>query len=465
MSHDLYGLPVSQADETTQQAINDFVHGFIAFEPKATNVMSAAAMAPDCCLANAYTAMLWMMLEAPVAPQKAAPYLAKAEASAKGASDREKQFVQAVRIWVDGDVPGCIDQCEAILTDHPRDMAALKLGQYHAFNVGDFPTMLRLALKTLPEADDIAYAHGMVAFGYEECHLLDEAEAAARKAMSLRHDEPWAHHALAHILLTRGQVSEGITFLESVADTWANLNSFMHSHNWWHLALFYISAGRDADVCKAYDTHVWGLSKDYSQDQVGAASLLARMDFAGIDVGGRWHDVAEHIAARGADTVSPFLTLQYLYALERAHRPEAEDLLAAIEARAEDDSQLDREIWRDVALWAAHGISAHAAEDWKDAIRFLGKALPRMAECGGSHAQRDLFEQIHLDALIKSGQAARAQQVLEMRRTYDPDGVPLNLMLAEIYEQSGLPSLAEPAKNRARQMKAVHAAAPTGTKH
>jgi hypothetical protein len=62
-------------------------------------------------------------------------------------------------------------------------------------------------------------------------------------------------------------------------------------------------------VVKAYDTHVWGLAKDYSQDQVGAASLLARMEFAGIDVGDRWADVADHVAKRGVDTVSPFLTL------------------------------------------------------------------------------------------------------------------------------------------------------------
>lgn len=74
-----------------------------------------------------------------------------------------------------------------------------------------------------------------------------------------------------------------------------------------------------------------------------------------------------------------------------------------------------------------------------------------MAECGGSHAQRDLFEQIYLDALIKGGHASKAQQVLEMRRTYDPDGVPLNQTLAQIYDETGLPDLAEEARNRAKR--------------
>ena len=101
-----------------------------------------------------------------------------------------------------------------------------------------------------------------------------------------------------------------------------------------------------------------------------------------------------------------------------------------------------------MAIWAAHGIAAHAAEDYDDTIRFLGKALPRLAECGGSHAQRDLFEQIHLDALIKSGRTSQAQQMLEMRRTFDPDGVPLNTMLANVYDTSGLPEQAETARAR-----------------
>lgn len=449
--HDLYGLPVTNATPAALQGIDDFVHGFISFQPKAAGVIAAAKAAPDCCVVNAYAAMLYMFLEAPAAPDLAEPFLARAEALANSVTPREAHVVESVRLWSSGKIPVLIQQCEDHLKAHPRDMAMLKLGQYHAFNVGDFPTMLRLAVSVMPEAEDIAYAHGMLAFGYEECHLLDQAEAAARDAMALRQDEPWAHHALAHIHLTRGDVAEGIAFLESVADTWADLNSFMHSHNWWHLALFYLSAGRHDDVRQAYDTHVWGLEKGYSQDQVGAVSLLARMEFAGVDVGHRWEDVATHVAARGADTVNPFLTLQYLYALGRTVHAESETLLAAIEKRAEDGSQHDHAVWRDVALWAAHGILAHGAEDWDDTIRFLGKALPRMAECGGSHAQRDLFEQIYLDALIKGGHASKAQQVLEMRRTYDPDGVPLNQTLAQIYDETGLPDLAEEARNRAKR--------------
>ncbi|WP_298858597.1 tetratricopeptide repeat protein [uncultured Sulfitobacter sp.] len=451
MTTDLYGLEVTCDKAATLTAINDFIHGFLSYQPKATNILAAADADPECALANAYAALLWMFLEAPVAPQKAAPYIVRAQEAREGITTREGLIIDAAAAWTQNDVPNLLRICDEITTDHPRDMAVLKLAQYHLFNLGDATGMLRMALKALPEAEDIAYAHGMVAFGYEQCHLISRAERAARHAMALQHDEAWAHHAIAHVMLTEGRVAEGAAFMESVAKTWGGLNSFMRSHNWWHLALFYISLGRHDDVRKAYDTHVWGLAKNYSQDQVGATSLLARMEFAGVDVGDRWGDVADHVATRGADTVSPFLTLQYLYALARTSRPEARPLMQAIVARAQDDTQYDHIAWRDVALPAAQSIIAHSKGDWDTAITQMARALPRMSECGGSHAQRDLFEQIHLDALVKDGRASSAQQVLEMRRTYDPDGVPLNMLLGDIYDQTGLPALAAEARARANQ--------------
>lgn len=448
MTTDYLGNPVTHASPEALQGIDDFILGFLSYTPRAVNVLQAAQANPDCCLANAYAAMIWMFLEAPEAASHAAPFLAAAQAAAH-ATPRERQTTALVAAWAANDIPQVLTLAEEIATDHPRDLAVIKLAQYHHFNRGDAPAMLRLALRALPACEDAPYVHGMIAFGYEQCHLMAEAEAAARRALQIEPTDPWAHHALAHVFLTQSRADEGIAFLESVSQTWAGLNSFMRTHNWWHLALFYLSRGRGDDVLASYDAHVWGVEKTYSQDQVGAVSLLARMECAGLDVGARWQDVADHIAARGADTVQPFLTLQYLYALARTARPEAQALLGAIEARAATPSH-DQTAWAEVALPAARAIAAHAAGDHATCIRLMGQALPRMAETGGSHAQRDLFEQIHLDALLRAGRISTAQQVLEMRRTFDHDGVPLNLTLAKVYTQAGLPGPAQAATDRAR---------------
>jgi tetratricopeptide (TPR) repeat protein len=448
MNTDILGNPVTVADPRVLQGIDDFISGFLSYQNQAVNVLSAAEADPSHCLANAYAAMVWMFLEAPEAPQRAAPFVANALAASERATAREAMNARMVAAWAADDVPTAIGLCEEIARAHPRDLVAIKIGQYHLFNRGDAPGMLRMALHALPEAQDVAYLHGMVAFGYEQCHLMAEAEAAARHALEIEPSDPWAHHALAHVMLTQGRVDEGISFLEEVAPYWTGLNSFMRSHNWWHLALFYISRGRAADALRSYDENIWGIAKDYSQDQVGAASLLARLEFAGIDVGDRWSDVADHVARRGADTVNPFLTLQYLLALARTARPEAVTLMQAIRDRASIPAH-DQPAWAEVALPAAEGILAHQRGEYALAVARLAQSLPRMAEIGGSHAQRDLFEQIHLDALIRAGRASSAQQVLEMRRLYDPDGVPLNRALAQVYSQAGLPTLAAAARARA----------------
>src|SRR6202045_4933547 len=353
-----------------------------------------------------------------------------------------------LRAWVDDDLGHTIRLCDQISDEFPRDLAIVKMHQYFEFNRGNSPEMLRVALKVGAKNMDVPYVYGMTAFGYEQCHLLDEAESAARTALEMRRKEPWAQHALAHVLLTRGRIDEGARFLEEMADTWTGLNSFMFTHIGWHLALFYLSQGRDRQVLELYDRHCWGIAKDYSQDQIGAVSLLARSEIAGIDVGPRWQDLGRHLAARAQDTVLPFLTLQYLYGLARAGRPEAETLLEAVRRYAETAPAFTREVWRDVALPGCEGLYAYARGDYTQAWRHLASTVPRIAEAGGSHAQRDLFEQILLDTAVKSGRWNTAQRMLELRRLADPNGVPVNSALAAVYTQLGLPELAAAARAR-----------------
>jgi hypothetical protein len=257
-------------------------------------------------------------------------------------------------------------------------------------------------------------------------------------------------------MLTRGLIDEGAGFLEDAADTWVGLNSFMITHLWWHLALFYLSQGRRARTLDLYDRHCWGVAKGYSQDQIGAVSLLARMELAGIDVGSRWQDLGDHLAARDHDTVQPFLTLQYLYGLARADKAEASALLEAVRRAAETAPRYTREVWRDVALPSAEALHAYARGDYECAWRRLSLALPRMLEVGGSHAQRDLFEQFFLDTAMRSGRSVVAQQILERRRGSDPDGVPINIALASVYASLGLPGLADEARARAATTRSRH---------
>ena len=436
---DSLGNPLTLQVTGSAGCVDDFVEGFIACEARAANVLQACD--DPSAIVQAYCAALHMFAESADAARNAQPFIDRALAHAPQATEREQRFVAAVAAWVQGDLPRAIALHEEQARLFPRDLASLKLGQYHLFNRGDSPGMLRMALNALPAAAEVPYLHGMLAFGWEQCHRLDHAETAARHAIALCRKEPWAHHALAHVMLTQGRIDEGAQFMAEVSDTWTGLNSFMVTHNWWHQALFLLEQDRHAEVLALYDHQVWGVVKEYTQDQINAVSLLARLELAGVNVGDRWADVADHLALRLADHVLPFLDLQYLYGLARAGRTDAANtLLHHIEAHAATRTEAHaRTVWQQVCIPAARGLLAHGQGDWTTAAAQLGIALPRLVEIGGSHAQRDLFHQIWLDALQRNGQWAAVQNLLQPQVNAQPESVRLARQVDAINRALGLP--------------------------
>lgn len=453
---DALGNVVGSIDPAVLAGIDDFVIGFLAYEQRIVDVLPVARTHHESVLAQVYAGFVMMFSESLQAPELAQPYLAAAQraAGSEGSDPREQSNVALLSAWMAGDVEGLLRLAEQHLQRWPRDLVVVKLVQYLAFNRGDSPAMLRVALQVASTNQDVAWWHGMLAFAYEQCHLLTEAEEAARAAIALRRKEPWAQHALAHVMLTQGRVEEGTRFLESVQDTWVGLSSFMHTHLWWHLAVFYLARGRFEEALDLYHPNIWGIDKQYSQDQIGAVQLLTRLELAGVDVGDRWQDLATHIAERGPDTAEPFLALLYLIGLTRAGHPEAAALRDAILARASSASVDLQLTWSSVAAPAAEGLWAWAQGDWGVAAQLLGRALPSLVLIGGSHAQRDLFQLIHLDALWRSGHHLLAQQQLEQRRRGDPDDLPTNRVLATLYERLGLPVQAAEARARVQRWRA-----------
>lgn len=440
---DLLGNPVTLSDMSSLTALNDFVGGFIACEARAVNLLLAPELDPAP-LPQAYAAALHMFAESADAIRNARPYIQQALNSPIQASTNELRFVHAVAAWVNGDMPLAIQLHQEQAQECPRDLASLKLGQYHLFNRGNAPGMLKMALACEAQASDVPFFHGMLAFAWEQCHFLDDAQTSARNALSLSTREPWAQHALAHVMLTQGRLHEGLDFMQQASKTWTQLNSFMLTHNWWHLALFALELGQHDEVLRIYDEQVWGVEKSYSQDQIGAVSLLARIELAGADVGSRWDDLSTYLCQRTKDQVLPFLDMQYLYGLARSGRSEADELLQNIEHFSDitqHSSDPWQQAWKRVCVPACRGLVAHAHGDFARTVDQLGEALPRLAEIGGSHAQRDLFELFYLDALIKSGKLSGAQHLIQQRCVQQPESFRLKEQASKLYGKLGMDSL------------------------
>jgi len=447
------GLEVANAEANAIEALNFLREEWLVFGKRFDRFMAAADAEEKCALLPVMAANLVLSMNSVEGRVLGEKYLARAKAMAKGSGPREQAWLEATQAWLDGDGARSLALHEKMVAEWPRDMLAGKLGQLHAFNQGDAEALLRIGEHLLAANPDNHFAWGMCAFGLEECHRLDEAEAHARRAIEMERKDPWAHHALAHCFEARGQLTEGVAFLESVSDAWADCNSFMYTHNWWHLALFLIDLDRPSEALGLFDSHVWGVWKEFSEDQINAISLLARLELRGVDVGGRWTDVARYVETRLHDHFVPFLDLQYLYALARAGKSSAvTEMLASLEDRAEQARPFEREAWADCAVPAAHGLAAHARGDHAEAARLLGQAMPHLRPIGGSIAQRALFGAIHLDALIKSGWNDAAVKILQADERERPRVPATKRALADLYRKLGRAEQAMAADYQAEQL-------------
>jgi hypothetical protein len=114
-------------------------------------------------------------------------------------------------------------------------------------------------------------------------------------------------------------------------------------------------------------------------------------------------------------------------------------MLLSVEQHAASVHPDLRDRWRDVALPAARGLVAHARGAYEDASRMLAPTIGEMARIGGSHAQRDLFERVLLDAQIRCGDLVPAQQKLELMRQRDERAPHVWRQLQGVYEGLLLP--------------------------
>ena len=448
------GLEVSNADAEAIASLDFLREQWLAFGNRLAEFVAAADKEERCALLPAMAANLVLSMNSTEAHATAQRYLARAQKLAgSSANARERAWLATTEAWIEGDTDRCLKIHEDMAAEWPRDLVSAKVGQLHAINRGDAPAMLRIGERIIAANTDNHYVWAMYAFSLEESNRIDEAEAAARKALAMERRDPWAHHTVAHCLEARGQMLEGVAFLKEMSDTWESCNSFMYTHNWWHLALFLIDLDRTDEALALYDKRVWGVWKEFSEDQINAISLLARLELRGVDVGNRWADVATYLKPRLHEHFLAFLDLQYLYGLARAGEQSAvTEMLASLEDRAERARPHEREAWADCAVPAAHGLAAHAKGDHAEAARLLGLAMPHLQPIGGSFAQRALFGAIHLDALMCSGWNDAAVAILQADERERPMVPSTKRALADLYRKLGRAEEGLAAEYQAEQL-------------
>ena len=418
MIKDTHGFALTTARPETAAAYDTYAADWIGHGSKVRSIFAAADAHPDCAVVNAHAAAVQMALEAAPGFRKARLYLTRARKAARDTTKREQDFIKTVHTWWRGDNRAALKGLRAIIAEHPADIVSAKWAQYMAFNMGDSHAMLDIAQTILPAHRSTAEAWAMLAFGLEQTHALDAAEEAARRALALKRSDPWAQHAIAHVMDTQGRVDEGVTFLTDYAHTWHDRSIFIREHNYWHLALFHLDRDEPARALKIFDEHLWGEWPEFAQEQIGAISSLWRMEMRGVDVGDRWKPVVTKVVERWHEHILPFHDLHFVYALARGQRPrEAQEFLASMMRHGEKDAT---GIWDSIAIPCAKGLIAYAERRFADTAEHIRPLLPRLHLIGGSHAQRDVFVQAWIDAALKAGNHSAAAEVVTLRAKARP---------------------------------------------
>ncbi len=389
---DCFSLPVSGADADAVRGYDRYVAEFLSYGANLRELFAIADENPGAPLLNAHAAALHMAFEGAEGWDFAAPYLARMHAHANVTNEREQLFCAAVGAWAQKDFAGALTCLDELTVRWPADLCAIKWGQYHAFNLGDQAALLRFGQRAAIVHEGAPYAHGMIAFALEQNHRLREAEKEGLRAAEIAIDDAWAHHAVAHVMETEGRAKEGARWLDHCAHTWEKKGTFIRDHNWWHAALFRLALGEHGEALAIYDARLWGEWPEFPQEQIGAVSMLWRLELRGADIGDRWTPVVEQARKRAGEHLLPFHDLHYLYALARAGDDgEADQFLASMRNHANQSGSESGVIWRDVCVPAAESLADFVAGRHEKASAKLAPVLPRLQKIGGSHAQRHVF--------------------------------------------------------------------------
>ncbi len=424
---DIRGLPITAASAEAVAAFDHVIAGYLGFRADVGDRLKAAlAVDPECPLLLCARGYFTLLLSTRRLVERARESLAAARAAAAkhGATPREAEHIAALDAWCAGDIETALGRWAAILSEHPRDVLALKLAHFWHFYLGDSEAMRRSVERARPAWTDGVPGHGyilgMQAFGLEECRDYAAAEQAGRRAVEIEPADVWAVHAVAHTFEMRDRPRDGIAWIEQLTRHFAGTNNFRF-HLWWHLCLFYLELGDRDRVLALYDREVRAESTADYLDICNAASLLWRLEDLGVDVGDRWAELAKQSAARLDDRMLVFADAHYMMALAAGGDAAAIGrMTGSLSAYARTDETEGR-IMAEAGAAVCEAVLAHRERRFGRVIELLMPLRRTLARIGGSHAQRDVFEKMLISACLADGRKADARALLAARLAARPD--------------------------------------------
>jgi tetratricopeptide (TPR) repeat protein len=383
-------------------------------------------------------------------------------------NEREAAHAAAIDAWLDGRWIAAGRALDDLLVRWPTDTLALQIGQILDFFVGDAQNLRDRIGRSLPSRDPqsprTGFVRGMHAFGLEESGHYDRAEVAGLAALDRNPDDVWGVHAVVHAYEMQGRIDDGIRFMRAREADWGSGNLFT-AHNWWHLALYLLEAGRYDEALAIYDAEVHNDdSAGISLEMLDASALLWRLTIDGVETGDRYGKLAtaweQQIAGDPWYVFNDFHAVVALCGAGRTDDARAviDRLERYVEAAAVQAGS-NRAMTAEVGLPASRAVLAYTEGRHDDVVDELLPVRTVFQHFGGSHAQRDLLQRTLTDSAIRSGRLDLARALVDERLSQRDTSVYGLLAKARVLSQQGADDEAAAADEAAASNRARFSAA------
>ncbi|WP_350333210.1 tetratricopeptide repeat protein [Coralliovum pocilloporae] len=404
---DCRGVPVSTSHQDAIDGLERALEYALAFRGDAIAEINATLDAhPDFIMGYLFKAC-WMTqaMETRIYSEMVAAAEA-AERLAPHANDRELGHLAAVQCWLHGDFFGAVQKWEEVLTRYPHDLFALALVHLTDVLLGDVvgqrdvvARVFNLWDETIPGYE---FVLGFYSFGLEENRDFYQAEEMGRQALALRPDNPYAVHAVSHVMEMQGRQGGGIRFMADQVDRWGTSN--FANHLWWHTALFHLDIGDVDGVLDIYDKHL--TSADTSGDkyeELDASALLWRLRLLDVNVGDRWKRLANKWEPAAQDTLYAFNDVHAMMTFVSDERADAQTaLLTANERYVESASDANVAMSREIGMPFCLAMRDFHKGDYGSCVDRLLPVRYMTHRLGGSFAQRDVIGWTLLEAALRA---------------------------------------------------------------
>jgi tetratricopeptide (TPR) repeat protein len=425
MHTDRRGLPLTAASAEAAARYDRVIDGYLAFS-RDTGAYLKDALAADAAmpLALCTRGYFFKLFCTPAFEQRAAQgHKAAADAAAQaGATPRERLHIAALGAWCQGEFEQATAHLEEILLEHPRDILAHKIAHFLYFYMGESERSRDSIARTLHAWDETVpgygYMLGMHAFGLEESGCYPDAERTGRRAVELNPADAWAVHAVAHVMEMQGRHREGVAWTIAGEPAWEGCNNFRF-HVWWHRALFLLELGQYDAVLDLYDRRFRAEPTDEYLDIVNATAMLWRLEDEGVDVGARWEELGARSVGRKDDHLLAFVDAHFMMALAATGREaDARAMLASMATRPVGTQAA---VCREIGVPLCDALLAYRRGEYARAVDLLLPIRYGLRRLGGSHAQRDIFARLLIEAAIRANRLPLARALLAERTAQKPN--------------------------------------------